>query len=289
MQYEEPLFRPPSEANSLILQVTIGCSHNQCSFCGMYKRKRFRVRALPELKTEILEAKGRWPDTRRVFLADGDAFGLPADTLLEILDLLAEAFPKLSRVGAYINASNVLSKSDENLRELAEKKLRIGYLGLESGSEEVLASMHKGATAKEMIETVGRCQKNGIKMSVMVLLGLGGQARSSQHADDSAEALNQMNPRYLSLLSLMPVEGTPLYRRILAGGFAELTPKQVLREMKRIIEGLDLDGTIFRSNHASNYLALSGRFPQDKERFLSEIDDCLNGKRGIREEWFRGL
>lgn len=289
MKYEEPVFRPPSEAGSLILQVTIGCSHNRCTFCGMYKQKRFRVRELGELRAELEEAARRWPETRRIFLADGDAFALSTEKLHQLLDMCHGAFPHLSRVGAYMNASNVLSKSDHDLKGLAEKKLRIGYLGLESGNDKVLTHVGKGATAAEMVEAVRRCQGNGIKISVMVLLGLGGREQSCEHAADSAKALNQMNPRYLSLLALMPVEGTPLHRRICRGEFHELTPDQSLEEMKRILEGLELKGTIFRSNHASNYLALAGRFPQDKARLISEIEACLSGNRGMRDEWMRGL
>lgn len=289
MFYEEPVFRPPSEARSLILQATIGCSHNRCTFCGMYKGKRFRVRELSELQADIEEAKQRWPGTRRIFLADGDALALSTETLLQILDLCHGAFPQLARVGVYVNASNVLSKSDAALETLAKRGLKIGYLGLESGNEEVLADVRKGATAEEMVEAVRRCQKNGIKMSVMVLLGLGGREKSHDHADDSAKALNRMNPRYLSLLALMPVEGTPLDRRIGRGVFHELTANQILEEMKRILQRLELKGTIFRSNHASNFLALAGRFPQDKGRLIAEIDDCLKGNRGMRDEWMRGL
>jgi radical SAM superfamily enzyme YgiQ (UPF0313 family) len=289
MKYEEPVFRPPSEANSLILQATIGCSHNRCGFCGMYKTKRFRAREFSVLRRDILEAGERWPETRRIFLADGDAFALSAKELIRILDLLNESFPQLSRVGAYINASNVLSKSDDELKSLSERRLKIGYLGLESGNEEILAEMKKGATADQMVEAVRRCQESGIKMSVMVLTGLGGQGRSRQHSEDTAIVLNRMNPRYLSLLAVMPVEGTLLGNRIQRDEFTELTPGESLLEMKGIIERLDLKGTIFRSNHASNYLALSGRLPQDKGRLLKEIEDSLAGKKGLREEWERGL
>ncbi|MDX1765091.1 MAG: radical SAM protein [bacterium] len=289
MKYEEPVFRPPSEADSLILQVTVGCSHNRCDFCGMYKEKRFRVRGLSELQADLRDAAEHWPGTRRIFLADGDAFALSTEKLHRLLDLCHQAFPNLSRVGTYMNASNILAKSDDDLEGLAAKKLKIGYLGLESGNEQVLAGMGKGATAEEMVEAVRRCQKNGIKMSVMVLLGLGGREKSRDHAHDSAKALNRMNPRYLSLLALMPVEGTPLERRVARGEFQELTANQILEEMKEILERLELQGTIFRSNHASNYLALSGRFPQDKVRLIAELEDCLSGKRGIRDEWMRGL
>jgi len=289
MHYEEPLFRPPSEAGSLILQITIGCSNNSCDFCGMYKQKRFRVRDLPEIADEIRDAGKLWPATRRVFLADGDAFALPTKQLLTILELLRGAFPDLSRLGIYMNASNVLSKSDEELHQLMEQKLTIGYLGLESGANEVLERMGKGSTSEEMIEAVQRCQATGIKMSIMALLGLGGKSMSRRHAADTARALNRMQPRFLGLLSLIPVEGTPLARRIQQGEFRELTPSEILREMKWIVEGLELEGTIFRSNHASNYLALAGRFPRDKARLLSEIEECLSGSKRMREEWERGL
>ncbi len=289
MHYEEPVFRPPSEARSLILQATIGCSHNRCAFCGMYRTKRFRVRGFAELKEDILKARERWPGTRRVFLADGDALSISTENLVAILDLLNESFTELSRVGVYVNAANALSKPDEDLRLLSRKKLKTGYLGLESGNEEILEEMHKGATAGQMVEAVRRCQENGIRMSVMVLLGLGGERRSRQHAEDTAKALNRMNPRYLSFLSVIPVEGTPLFRRVQKGDFRELTPRQTLLEMRMILQALRLEGTIFRSNHASNYLALSGRFPQDKERLISEIENALSGQGILRKEWERGL
>jgi radical SAM superfamily enzyme YgiQ (UPF0313 family) len=289
MHYEEPLFRPPSEAQSLILQASIGCSHNRCAFCGMYKAKRFRVRPVGEIRDEIRQAKAVRPGTRKIFLADGDALVLDTGHLLEILDLLNASFPELSRVGLYVNAENVLSKTDEELRLLSARKVRIGYLGLESGYDELLAEMKKGVTAAEMIEAVRRCQAAGIKMSVMVLLGLGGTERSRVHALETAQVLNRMQPRFLSFLTLMPVEGTPLFRWIKTGDFTELTPSGILREMKWLVEGLDLRGTIFRSNHASNYLAIAGRFPQDKTRILSEMEECLTGKKRFREEWERGL
>jgi radical SAM superfamily enzyme YgiQ (UPF0313 family) len=255
----------------------------------MYKTKRFRAREFSELHRDILEAKDRWPETRRIFLADGDAFALSAKELILILDLLNESFPQLSRVGTYVNASNVLSKSDDELKSLSARRLKIGYLGLESGNEKILADMRKGATAEQMIDAVHLCQENGIKMSVMVLTGLGGQRKTRHHSEDTATALNRMNPRYLSLLAVMPVEGTLLETQINRDQFTELTPVESLLEMRNMIERLELNGTIFRSNHASNYLALSGRFPQDKDRLLKEIDDCLDGKRSLRKEWERGL
>ncbi len=289
MQYEEPVFRPPSEAQSLIVQVSIGCSHNGCAFCGMYKGKRFRVRPLEEMVPEISEAGRRWPQTRRVFLADGDALALSTDALVKRLDLLQAAFPELSRVGVYVNAANVLSKSDAELRLLSEKRLRIGYLGLESGHTAVLREMCKGAGVEEMVTAVRRCQANGIKMSVMALLGLGGTKRSREHARETAAALNRMNPRYLSFLSVMPVPGTLLQRWIDTDRFHQLTPSETLREMRWIIEDLELQGSIFRSNHASNYAALSGRFPQDKARLLRELAGYVDGSSRMREEWRRGL
>ncbi len=255
----------------------------------MYKNKRFRVRDLPEVTEEIREAGSLWPRTRRVFLADGDAFVLSTEELESILDLLERHFPDLSRVGIYVNASNVLTKTDEELRRLAERKLTIGYLGLESGNNTILAAVGKGSTAEEMTEAVQRCQAVGIKMSAMALLGLGGQSMSRAHAADTAKVLNRMNPRFLSLLSFIPVKGTSLFRRIQQGKFMELTSTEVLREMKWIVEGLDLQGTIFRSNHASNYLALAGRFPRDKTRLITEIEECLAVSKGMREEWERGL
>lgn len=211
MRYIEPLFRPPSEAESYILQITYGCSHNKCRFCGMYRNKKFTIRAGEEIFEDIEKAGRIFPFTRRVFLADGDALVLNTDKLVKILEELNKTFPLLQRVGIYANTRGILDKSEEELGALRKLKLKIAYLGLESGSEKILKLVNKGFTAEEMTECVIKAQKCGIKMSVIILLGLGGYEYSKEHAKKTSKILNRMQPLYLSALTLMPVPGTPLF------------------------------------------------------------------------------
>ncbi|MBM4046348.1 MAG: radical SAM protein [Planctomycetes bacterium] len=288
MEYEGMVIRPPSEADSLIVQVTLGCSHNRCTFCGAYQDKKFRVRSLDEIRKDTGWARRHLGDVRRVFLADGDALVLDTTALASILDLLSAAFPSLARVGIYANAGNILSKSDADLRRLREKKLGIAYLGLESGDDAVLGAVKKGATAGQMVEAVQRAQAAGIKMSVIALLGLAGRAGSERHAIKTAEALNAMQPRFVSFLTVMLIPGTPLHRQWQRGEFEMLSPAETLRELKTAVERLELTGSIFRSDHASNYVALEGRLPKDKARLLAEMDACpANGR--LRPEFLRAL
>ena len=289
MRYVEPVFRPPSEAHSYLLPVTTGCSHNGCTFCGMYRTKRFRVRPHEEVLEDIALAREHFGDVRRVFLLDGDALVLSTGKLLPILDALREAFPSLQRVGTYVNAGNVAAKSDEELRALSDAGIGIGYLGLESGHAEVVAEMDKGATVPEMIQTVRRAQDGGIKMSVMALLGIAGRARSLEHARATADALNRMQPRYAAFLTVTPVPGTPLFDDYETGQFELVSPEESLAELRAIVERLDLSGTVFRANHASNYLPLKGRFPADKDRILDAIEAGLAGDVRLRPEHLRGL
>jgi radical SAM superfamily enzyme YgiQ (UPF0313 family) len=289
MRYVEPVFRPPSEAESYLLAVTTGCSHNRCSFCAMYRGKRFRARPEREVLEDIAMAKETLGDVRRVFLLDGDAFVLSAGKLIRILDALKAAFPSLNRVGSYVNAGNVLAKSDDELRSIAEAGLRIGYLGLESGDPDVVSRCDKGATVDGMVEAVTRAQAAGIRMSVMALLGLAGPGGSAAHARATALAANRMQPRFLSLLTVSPVPGTPLFDDVEAGRWRPPSPKEALRELRFIVQGLELSGTVFRSNHASNYLPLSGRLPADKSRLLGTIDLALAGEIALTPEFLRGL
>ncbi|HPZ06930.1 MAG TPA: radical SAM protein [Candidatus Eremiobacteraeota bacterium] len=288
MNYSEPVFRPPSEADSFILQITYGCSHNKCTFCGMYRNKKFFIRPMDDIIKDITAAGKLFPGTRRVFLADGDALVLKTEILLKVLEELNKVFPQLQRVGIYGNPHGILRKDKEEIRQLKELKLGIVYLGLESGSEEILRDVNKGFTAEDMIECVRYSQEYDIKMSVIILLGLGGVKYSRLHAIKTAEALNRMEPRYLSALTLMPVGGTPLYEAVKKGDFILPKAEDLLKELRLLIENLNLKGTIFRSNHASNYLPLAGRFPKDKERLLAEIDYTIEHGNLI-PEFFRGL
>jgi len=289
MRYEGMIIRPPSEADSYLLQITFGCSHNQCTFCGTYPGTKFRVRKLDEVLEDIALARRYLPHTRRVFLCDGDAMLLPNSHLLKILSALQMAFPDLQRVGIYANARDIIKKSDEELSQLAQNKLTIGYLGLESGNDEILRRVNKGATAADMIEAVRKAQRNGIKMSVIGLIGLGGKDMSKEHAIDTAKAVNQMNPRYFSLLTLMIVPGTPLSKDYDKGKFVLPEADAMVREIRTVVEHMDSDKTIFRANHASNYAPLAGTFNKDKKRLLAEIDEYLSGKHDFRPEFLRGL
>jgi radical SAM superfamily enzyme YgiQ (UPF0313 family) len=289
MRYKGAVYRPPSEADSYLLQITYGCSHSKCTFCGSFLDKRFSVRPESEVFEDIEEAGRTLRGVRRVFLCDGDAMVLKTEKLLRYLDALAEAFVHLQRVGIYANARDILKKSEEELRTLKDRRLGIVYLGLESGSDEILKDVKKGATAEDMIAAVRKAEECGLKASVIMILGLGGRAKSRMHAEGSARVASAMNPRFLSCLMLMLVPGTPLFEAHRRGEFETLQPNERLQELRWFVEGLELDGTIFRANHASNYLPLGGRFPRDKEAILAQIDTALSGAAPLRPEFLRGL
>ncbi|NIN64326.1 MAG: radical SAM protein [Anaerolineae bacterium] len=291
MRYYGTVVRPPSEAGSYILQVTYGCSHNECIFCCTYLDKPFEVRPANEVMEDIRMAGSYIPDTRRVFLADGNALVLSNRRLVPILDALGETFPMLERVGIYGNAQDILRKTENELRELLDRKLSIVYLGLESGNDEVLLRAKKGATAQEMIEAVRKAQDVGLTVSVIAVLGLGGVDLWEQHAIDTGRAVSEMDPAYFSLLSLMVVPGTELYRLVSAGDFVVPEPLEMLQEMRVIIEHIEgVSHCVFRTNHASNYLPLAGTLPQDKERLLLTIDRALaEGQSVLRPEYLRAL
>jgi len=268
-RYVEPLFRPPAEADSLIFQVSCGCPHNGCRFCGMYKGVPYRVRPEPELFDEIRRAGSAYPEVRRVFLADGDVMALGFARLARILDGLNEAFPRLVRVGLYANGGSISGYCDSELTELHRLKLHTFYLGLETGWQELLAKVGKTEQIETMIESVRRAQACGLRASVMVLLGLGGRKYSEKHADRTAEALNAMQPRLLSALRFVPVLGSPFPE------FKLLTEAETVAELRRMAAGFRLEKTVFRANHTSNPLPLEARFPVDRERLLAELDAAL--------------
>jgi len=291
MRYYGTVIRPPSEANSYILQITYGCSHNKCIFCPTYLDKPFKVRPINEVLEDIEMAKDQMPQTRRVFLADGNAMVLSNKKLMPILDALNSAFPELQRIGIYANASDILHKTNQELKELCAKKLLIIYIGLESGSNKVLKRVNKGATAQEIIEAVKKAQDAGFKVSVIALLGLGGTDLWKEHAATTGKAISAMSPRFFSLLTLMVVPGTVLHNQLEQGKFTLPEPMQMLRELRVILKNTDVQsGCIFRTNHASNYLPLAGRLPNDKDRLLEIIDQALaKGKSCLRPEYLRGL
>ncbi|MHB8972457.1 MAG: radical SAM protein [Pirellulaceae bacterium] len=290
-QYRGTVIRPPSEADSYILQVTYGCSHNRCTFCGTYPEKPFQVRDEDEVRQDIELAGRRMPNTRRVFLADGNALVLSTGRMRRILDALSQAFGSLQRVGAYANARDLLAKSDAELTALYGKGLRIVYLGLESGSDTILRQVNKGTTAQEMTQAVQRAQAAGIRVSVIALLGLGGPELSAEHAEATGRVVSAMDPRYLSLLTLMLIPGTPLHQAYCAGTFQLMSPESLLVELRQVIVHLNgLSGCIFRTNHASNYLPLSGTLPKDQGRLLATLDAALQqGRAALRPEAWRGL
>ena len=269
-QYKEPLFRPPAEADSLIFQVAYGCPHNKCRFCGMYKSVRYSLRGMEESLAEFIKTAKRYPNTRRIFLADGDVMLLPFEMLKTYLNALNSLFPRLTRVNVYANGSSILDKTDEQLVELRKLKLSTLYLGFESGSQEVLDLVNKGEKVELMIEAVQRAQACGLRCSVMILLGLGGKTHSKKHASLSASALNEMQPRLLSALRFVEVPNTKMF-----DGYETCSEYEAVSELRDIIAGLELKRTVFRANHRSNPIPLEGRFPNNKEDLLDLLDAQL--------------
>lgn len=273
---EGMVFRPPSEANSLILRVTIGCSHNACTFCGMYRDVAFRARPQEEVAALITKAARLYPDQRRIFLADGNALVLKTDRLLEIMNMLHAAFPKLSRITCYGGPQDIIRKSPEELAALKKAGLQIIYLGIESGDDAVLADVCKGATAEEMIAAGRKVLDAGIKLSAMVILGLGGKAHTTEHALNTARVVSAINPTMLSALTVMLHDGTPLRQAADSGKFLPLSPYELMQELKLMVENIHVTTPcIFRSNHVSNFLPLAGTLPQDKTALLEDIDQVL--------------
>jgi len=285
----QPVIRPPSEARSFLLQVTTSCSVNSCTFCGAYKNKVFNVKPFSEIKEDIEIGAQVNPNTRKVFLMDGDALVLPNKKLVPILKIINQNFKKLTRISSYANGDQIANRNDSELKELRDNKLSLIYIGLESGCQQILNLCKKRASAEEMIQAVQQASKYGIKSSAIVLLGLGGKELSDKHVSKTIIAINKMQPRYLSFLSLMLIPGTEKYQEMMNKQFAELNPIELLAESYQILNGLNLEKTIFRSNHASNYLALEGRLPQDKEKLLNQVKSAMAGETSIKPEFLRGL
>jgi radical SAM superfamily enzyme YgiQ (UPF0313 family) len=275
-----PVFRPPSEANSFILRVTMGCSHNRCTYCNMYRSVDFSLRTMDDIMQQVNGAKEYAEFIRRIFLADGNALVLATDKLLEILAILKETFPKLRRVACYAGPKDILRKTPEELQRLYEAGLTLVYYGMESGDDAVLRHVCKGVTAAESIIAGQRVVASGMKLSMMVIVGLGGKAGSKEHAFYTAQAVNAIRPNMLSALTLMMYRGSELREEYERGEFEILSPGESMGELCELIKQIDIpEGVhcLFRSNHISNHIALAGTFPRDKERLLSE------GKRGMAE------
>lgn len=287
-EYEGTIIRPPSEADSLILQYTIGCSHNQCIFCPAYKQKHFRVRSLGEMERDVRECRPAFSDTRRIFLADGDALAAPQEDLLALFALLKSKFPRLTRIGAYANTKSILAKSVDELIRLRENGLGILYLGVESGDDELLGWMQKGVTAAQTVKAGRRVKEAGIKLSVTVLLGIGGASRSIEHARATGMILSETGPDYVGALTTMIVPGTSLHAMQQAGKFSVPAPFEILKELAEMIARTEMRG-IFFSNHASNYLPLSIRMPAQRDqavktiqKFIEEGNESLLKPEGMR-------
>jgi len=292
IQYEGSVYRPPSEADSLILQATIGCSYNECTFCAMYRTKRFRVRKLEELEAEIDWARAELgPAVRKVFLADGDALIAKPAYLHGILERCRAAFPHLRRISCYASPQALQVRSVEEMRALNEAGLSLYYLGIESGHDQVLTDLEKGVDAAEMIRVANKAHAAGVKLSTMILLGAGGSALSGEHARESARVVNAIQPRFVSTLVVTPVEGTPLWDQAAQGEFEKLEPIVLAHELREFVAHLDLERSVFRSNHASNYLSVAGTLPKDQASMVAALDRVLADPAHARfkPEWVRGL
>lgn len=289
MRYEGTVYRPPSEANSLIIQVSIGCSHNKCTFCKMYRDKHFRIRDVSAILEDIDVARQRYRHVKRIFLADGNALILKTNDLMKIILRAKEIFPECERIGVYAATKDILRKSDEELKELNKAGLGIAYLGIESGSDEILNDIKKGVCSDEIIKAGKKIKDSGIKLSVTVISGLGGRTRWQEHAIKSARVINEINPDYLGLLALRIKPGTELYEQLQKGDFNPLTPNEVAMETTEFIKNIDIENCIFRNNHAGNYFFLGGSLPYDKEKMLKELHELVNKdfNYDVRYELFR--
>lgn len=289
MRYEGRVFRPPSEGRSLIIQATIGCAHNACVFCSMYKEKHFRPRPIEAILEDIRAARAQYPYVKRIFLADGNALALSMERLVAILTSIQEVFPECERIGVYGAPMDILRKSVEDLTLLKSLGLGIIYLGLESGSDRVLELMKKGVDSHQMIESAEKVRASGIPLSVTVISGLGGKQYTQEHAVETGRVLSAMNPDYIGVLTLLVDEMADIYHMIETGSFQLLSSQEVLDELFLMMSGIEVEDCMFRSNHASNYFALAGDLPTDKGRLLEEIKMAMKDEEILRAEGLRGL
>jgi radical SAM superfamily enzyme YgiQ (UPF0313 family) len=290
MRHEGKIYRPPSEADSYILQATIGCSWNHCTYCDMYRDKAFRVRDLDETLADIRSAsKGFGDEVTRVFVADGDALVLDLRHWEAILPACRDAFPQMKRVGAYATAMNINAKSDAELRRLRELGLSLLYLGPETGDDVTFKRIAKGSNFADHVEASRRAHDAGMKVSAIFLLGAGGAERSKEHAEGSAALITEMDPEFVSALTLTIIPGTPIAKMQTQNKFTLPSVTRMLEELRTIVATASPTNAVFRTNHASNYLPLAGRLPQDRERIVEVLDEALSGEIALRPEWARGL
>lgn len=290
MDYEGTIYRPPSEAYSLLLQVTTGCSHNKCTFCGNYSEKKFKIKSLDIIKKDLQEARAYGP-IEKVFLCDGDALIIPQARLEEMLGLINGYIPSVQRIGTYGNAKSILRKSVEDLKKLKELGLKIIYLGVETGNVELLKAIKKGATYEQLVEASRRVKEAGILLSATVILGLGGIEKSIEHAMDTAKILTDIDPDYVGALTLMLVPGTEIYKDFKSGKFVLPDQFGFIRELYLIIANSSFTNCFFTANHASNYLPIRARLPEEKDKILSLISSVIDTRdlRAIRPEYLRAL
>lgn len=289
MHYEGNIIRPPSEANSILLQVTVGCSRNKCTFCGAYAGERFRIKTDRIIMEDIEFAATHCRRQRRVFLCDGDAMIIPQKRLMKILDEIKRKLPWVTRVGVYANAKSLKMKTPEELKQLKENGIGIAYMGLETGDDATLKAINKGASSDLMIEMGKKARAAGIKLSITVLLGLAGRDRSEVHARETGRVLSAIDPEFVGALSLMLVPGTPMHDDHRAGRFELIEPDEMLKELRTMIAETNLTRGMFHANHASNYLPIRARMPRDKAETLNLIDAALAGKVQLKPEWMRAL
>lgn len=282
LNYEEPVFRPPSEAKSFLIQVTIGCSNNLCTYCDMYRSKKYRERPFAEIKAELLKAKTYFKKTnffpRKVFLCDGDALGASMELLVSVLELINELFPNLERVGVYATAQNMLDKTEEDLKKLASLKLTMAYLGLESGNDKILHMIVKRNSRSDMLNGAKKLIHSGLQLSVIAMLGIGGEKYTKQHVDDTASIISDISPHYFSFLTTMAIPGTPYHRMVERGTIRPLTSKALMLEMRDILKAITPSRKIlFRANHVSNQFPLGGALPQDKKELVKKVHKWMVG------------
>ncbi len=291
LNYDYPLYRPPSEAQSLIFQVTVGCSFNECSFCDMYRSKEYSERSWDEVKLEIDMMAKQLPDTARIFLADGDALNLSTDYMIKIVKYLYEKFPNLERVSCYAMPMNVLKKTPEELKQMFDAGLKMFYLGIESGSDIVLKKVTKGALGHTIIKSVKKAKEAGYTMSCMIILGLGGKKYSKEHIKGTAEVINASTPHYVGALTLYLENGIKdEFLTKYNGEFVALSDDEALNELEELINQIDVkDEIIFRTNHGSNAYTIKGTFPQDKDAMLEKISWMKNHPEAIRPKGLRGF
>lgn len=278
MKYYGNVFRPPSEARSLIIQATIGCSHNKCTFCYMYKDEPFIIRDIDEVIADLEDAREYFPYYERVFIADGDALVLKTEDLLKLIDYINENMPNIKRIASYATAADINRKSVKELKALYERGLKILYIGFESGDEEILRDIDKGLTTDDYIRAMNKCKEVGFDTSVTIIAGLGGREKWKQNAIGTAKLITATKPTYVSYLTMRIYKNAPIYKDYIEGKFEMPSAEEILYEMRVFLENVDSEGTVFRSNHASNYVLLGGTLNEDKNALIEAIDETLRRK-----------